>query len=57
MSKQTVKNKLHKLTFPQQKETKREKKTVEYLYIDADEDHASVQFKEKKGDMKVRENN
>ena len=45
VSKQTVKNKLHKLTFPQQKETKPEKKVIEYLYIDADEDHVSLQFK------------
>lgn len=56
MSKQTVKNKLHKLTFPQQKETKPEKKAVEYLYIDADEDHVSLQFKEKKGDLEIGEN-
>ena len=51
-----VKNKLHKLTFPQQKETKPEKKAVEYLYIDADEDHVSLQFKEKKGDLEIGEN-
>ncbi len=56
VSKQTVKNKLHKLTFPQQKETKPEKKVVEYLYIDADEDHVSLQFKEKKGDLEIGEN-
>lgn len=56
VSKQTVKNKLHKLTFPQQKETKPEKKAVEYLYIDADEDHVSLQFKEKKGDLEIGEN-
>ena len=55
VSKQTVKNKLHKLTFPQQKETKPEKKAVEYLYIDA-EDHVSLQFKEKKGDLEIGEN-
>lgn len=56
VSKQTVKNKLHKLTFPQQKETKPEKKVIEYLYIDADEDHVSLQFKEKKGDLESGEN-
>lgn len=49
VSKQTVKNKLHKLAFPQQKEIGRKKKEVEYLYIDADEDHVSLQFKEKQG--------
>ena len=57
MSKQTVKNKLHKLTFPQQKEEQPKKKAVEFLYIDADEDHVSLQFKEKKGDLETGENN
>ncbi|MCB6414962.1 ISLre2 family transposase [Faecalimonas umbilicata] len=56
VSKQTVKNKLHKLTFPQQKEEKAEKKVVDYLYIDADEDHVSLQFNEKKGDLEIGEN-
>ena len=49
VSKQTVKNKLHKLTFPQQKEKKPEKKAVEYLYIDADEDHVSCSSKRRRG--------
>ena len=53
VSKQTVKNKLHKLTFPQKEEDKPEKKVVEYLYIDADEDHVSLQFKERKGDLEM----
>ena len=57
VSKQTVKNKLHKLTFLQQKEEKPEKKAVDFLYIDADEDHVSLQFKEKKGDLETGENN
>ena len=57
VSKQTVKNKLHNLTFPQQREEKPEKKAVELLYIDADEDHVPLQFKEKKGDLEVGENN
>lgn len=57
VSKQTVKNKLHKLTFPQQKEEQPKKKAVEFLYIDADEDHVSLQFKEKKGDLETGENN
>lgn len=30
---------------------------VDYLYIDADEDHVSLQFKEKKGDLAIGENN
>lgn len=57
VSKQTVKNKLHNLIFPQQREEKPEKKAVELLYIDADEDHVPLQFKEKKGDLEVGENN
>lgn len=56
VSKQTVKNKLHGLTFPQQEGMETEKKVVEYLYIDADEDHVSLQFKEKKGDLEIGEN-
>ena len=56
VSKQTVKNKIHQLEFPQMKEPD-EKKKVEYLYIDADEDHVSLQFREKKGDLPENENN
>lgn len=51
VSKQTVKNKLHGLEFPQNNEVPEKKKAVEYLYIDADEDHVSLQFKEKRGDL------
>lgn len=32
------------------------KKEIEYLYIEADEDHASLQFREKKGDLVENEN-
>ncbi len=35
VSKQTVKNKLHQLEFPKNAEKPKEKKVVEYLYIDA----------------------
>lgn len=56
VSKQTVKNKLHKLEFPEFQKLDREKKVVEYLYIDADEDHVSLQFREKKGDLEVSTN-
>lgn len=56
VSKQTVKNKLHELTFPKNEEALKEKKAVEYLYIDADEDHVSLQFREKKGDLVANEN-
>ena len=53
VSKQTVKNKLHKLEFPQMGEEVPEKKAVDYLYIEADEDHVSLQFREQKGDLKA----
>ena len=55
VSKQTVKNKLHQLNFPVP-EGKTEKKKVDYLYIDADEDHVSLQWREKKGDLRENEN-
>ena len=56
VSKQTVKNKIHQLEFPKNTEKPKEKKVVEYLYIDADEDHVSLQYKESKGDLKKNEN-
>ena len=52
VSKQTVKNKIHQLEFPKNTEKPTEKKVVEYLYIDADEDHVSLQYRESKGDLK-----
>lgn len=51
VKKQTVKNKIHALEFPKNNEKPVKKKVVEYLYIEADEDHASLQFREKKGDL------
>lgn len=50
VSKQTVKKKIHGLQFPpmEKPETKKE---VDYLYIEADEDHIALQFREKKGDL------
>lgn len=56
VSKQTVKNKIHQLEFPKNTEKPTEKKVVEYLYIDADEDHVSLQYRESKGDLKKNEN-
>ncbi len=56
VSKQTVKNKLHSLNFPKNEERPEKKREVEYLYIDADEDHVSLQFHEKKGDLITGEN-
>lgn len=51
VSKQTVKNKIHQLEFPSDNSKIEQKKIVEYLYIDADEDHVSLQFRETKGDL------
>lgn len=51
VSKQTVKNKIHQLEFNDEYEKPKVKKQVDYLYIDADEDHVSLQFHEKKGDL------
>lgn len=51
VSKETVMKKLHALEFPKLKVPK-EKKKVSRLYIDADEDHVSLQYLEKKGDIK-----
>lgn len=50
VSKQTVKNILHDLEFPEEPAADK-KKRVDYLYIDADEDHVSLQFNEHKGDL------
>ena len=55
VSKQTVKNKIHDLQFPDVKPL--EKKQVKYLYIDADEDHVALQFMEHKGDIGKGTNN
>lgn len=56
VSKQTVKNKIHRLRFPTAQDVPAEKEVVDYLYIDADEDHVPLQFKEKKGDLEIGEN-
>lgn len=56
VKKQTVKNKIHALEFPRDDEKPEKKKEVEYLYIEADEDHASLQFRERRGDLVENEN-
>lgn len=53
VSKETVMNKLHALRFPEA-EVRKEKKRLPYLYIDCDEDHVSLQYLEKKGDIRKR---
>lgn len=55
VSKETTKKILHNLKFPETEYTK-EKKEVEYLYIDADEDHVSLQFRDEKGDIHISDN-
>ena len=56
VSKETVMEKLHSLTFPPVK-TAEEKRQVKKLYIDAEEDHVALQYLDKKGDIKKpREN-
>lgn len=61
LSKQTVKNVIHGLNFPQGWLKPKEKKIVDYLYIEADEDHISLQYRNEKGDLtkspKGRKNN
>ena len=56
VSRQTVKNKIHSLDFPPDEHMPEQKKRVDYLYIDADEDHVALQFREKKGDLVKAEN-
>ena len=55
-SRQTVKNKVHSLKFPPSSHIPEQKKTVDWLYIDADEDHVALQFREKNGDLTKAEN-
>jgi len=58
VSKQTVKNKVHELKFcVEEKKVNKSKKQVPYIYIDADEDHVSLQYLEKKGDIRKPRNN
>ena len=56
VSKQTVKTKIHALEFPKEQARRGRKRKAEYLYIEADEDHVSLQFQNTKGDLEVNEN-
>lgn len=51
VSRRTVKNKIYALKFPPDNQVPKKKKTVKYLYIDADEAPIALQFREKKGDL------
>lgn len=55
ISKQTVMKELHQLEIPWMIPDVKEKKKRKVLYITADEDHVSLQFNKKKGDLKVTE--
>ena len=48
-----VKDLIHGLEFPPNFIAPKQKKIVDYLYIDADEDHAHLQFQEEKGDLEI----
>ncbi|MBQ7424586.1 MAG: ISLre2 family transposase [Prevotella sp.] len=56
ITKTTVMNKIHALEFPKLPAPD-EKKSVRTLYIDADEDHVSLQYLERKGDIRKPRNN
>lgn len=56
ITKGAVKDILHAIKFPQSFRIPMVKKVVEYLYIDADEDHYHLQFQKKKGDLERNEN-
>ena len=53
VSKEAVMNKIHELEFPLPKNFP-EKKQVQYLYIDADEDHVALQYQDHKGEEKEK---
>lgn len=55
VSKQTVKNVVHSLKFPEI-EYHSEKKKVKKLFICADEDHVALQFKDERGDLEPAPN-
>lgn len=58
VSKETVKNKIHQLEFPDTKiDEDQEKKCVKHLYIDADEGHIPLQYLEKRGDLSCNDRN
>ena len=52
-----MKNKVHELQFSAENKESEVKKQVAYLYIDADEDHVSLQYLEKKGDIEKPRSN
>lgn len=55
VSKETVKDHLHELEFPEEAETAEpvERRKIDRLFIEADEDHIHLQFKKRKGDLRA----
>jgi hypothetical protein len=51
VSKEAVKDRLHSLEIPDEWEKPEAKRVVDYLYVEADEDHVSLQFRDTKGDL------
>lgn len=51
VSKEAVKDRLHSLEIPDEWEKPETKRVVDYLYIEADEDHVSLQFRKTRGDL------
>lgn len=51
VSKEAVKDRLHALEIPDEWEKPETKRVVDYLYVEADEDHVSLQFQDAKGDL------
>ena len=56
VTKGTVKNVLHQIKFPKNFQIPEVRKEVDYLFIDADEDHYHLQFQNKKGDIVINDN-
>ena len=56
ISKQAIMKEVHSLEIPALIPALKTKKQVKVLYINADEDHVSLQFNKKKGDLKVGAN-
>lgn len=52
VTKQAVMKKIHELEFPKGWTAPEKKRIVDYLYIEADEDHIALQYRNKKGDLK-----
>ncbi len=55
ISKQAIMRDVHTLEIPVIIPKNKEKKKIKALYINADEDHVSLQFNKKKGDLRVNE--